>query len=101
MKIQCECGHLIIDQTDGHRHKAHLISDTQWLAFWDAVDQAIERPKLSAKQRERMVMQLRKRNLFRTAWECGHCGKLYIDGESGELLGYSPDSKGYNHALEK
>ena len=29
MKIRCECGHIIVDQSDNLPYKAHLIPDTQ------------------------------------------------------------------------
>ena len=78
MKIQCTCGHLIIDQTDGLKNKAYFISDTQWNAFWDAVDHAVEKPG-TAKQKEAQIMHLRSQKVFRMAWECTNCGKLFLD----------------------
>ena len=100
MKIQCTCDQLIIDQSDGLKNKAYFISDVQWNDFWDAVDTAIEQPG-SAKEKEARVMRLRSLKVFRNAWECYNCGKLYIDDQNYQLKAYSPDSKSYNALLDK
>ncbi|WP_299677007.1 hypothetical protein [uncultured Tenacibaculum sp.] len=38
MKIKCNCGFYIVDNTDSLTNKGYLISDTQWFNFWDAID---------------------------------------------------------------
>ena len=48
------------------------------------------------KDKEDACMQLSKQNLFKTLWECTKCGKLFVDGKSGELITYEADSKKYN-----
>ena len=101
MKIKCDCGYVIVDQTDYLKNKGHLISDTQWFDFWDSIDEAIEKSGNSAKAKEEACMQLRKQNLFKTLWECQNCGKLFVDGENGDLVTYSPDNKKYNQVLNK
>lgn len=101
MKIECACGHLIIDQADSLKHKGYIISDTQWFDFWDALDHAIEKSGPSALAKERACMQLRKMDIFKTIWECTHCGKLYINGPENELIAYSPDSNQYQGILDR
>jgi len=100
MKILCTCDHLIIDQTDGLKNKAYFIADAQWNAFWDAVDAAVEKPG-TARQKEAQVMHLRSQKVFRMAWECYNCGKLYVQDQSNELKAYTPDSTSYNAILDK
>ena len=53
------------------------------------------------KDKEDACMQLSKQNLFKTLWECTKCGKLFVDGKSGELITYEADSKKYNQILNK
>lgn len=102
MKIKCSCNNTIIDQTDYLRNKEYLISDTQWFDFWDLIDEAIENPKATKKERENSCMKLRRLNVFKCLWECYHCGKLYIDGKNkGELVLYNPELKKYNGVLDK
>ena len=101
MKIKCTCGQLIIDQTDGHTNKGHIIPDSQWFSFWDAVDEAIEQPDLSPAKRTQLVMKLRQLPISRAAWECFSCGKLYINGDQGALIAYTPDTNAYNRVLHK
>ena len=53
------------------------------------------------KDKEDACMQLSKQNLFKTLCECTKCGKLFVDGKSGELITYEADSKKYNQILNK
>ncbi|MCB1356315.1 MAG: hypothetical protein KDK53_07420 [Maritimibacter sp.] len=88
MKIECSCGCLIHDGTDNLPHKAHLIPDRDWDAFWAAVDAAVE----TAPATEATVMGLRWARLSRAAWECAACGRLWIDRRDGTLQSYRPDN---------
>ncbi len=101
MKIKCSCNNLIIDQTDYLTNKGYLISDTQWFDFWDLIDQAIENPKKTKKERADTCWELRILNVFKGIWECNHCGNLYIDGKDKELILYTPDLKKYHRVLDK
>ncbi|MCG8577433.1 MAG: hypothetical protein MI810_21305 [Flavobacteriales bacterium] len=101
MKIKCSCNYLIVDSTDNLRHKGHLISNTQYFDFWDAIDEAIEESGDSPKEKEIAAMELRRKNLFKLVYECQNCGKLYFDGKDGELISYTPDNSTYNKVLDK
>lgn len=101
MKIKCSCKNIIVDQTDYLKNKGYLISDTQWFDFWDSIDKAIEKSGNSNKQKEEIYIQLRRQNLFKGIWECQHCGKIFIDGENGNLIIYTPENKKYNEALNR
>ena len=46
MKIKCQCGAVIVDQTDYLPHKAYIIPDQEWFGILDAIDEAIERDAL-------------------------------------------------------
>ncbi len=99
MKIECTCGHLIVDQTDALKHKGYVVSDVHWFPFWNAVDQAVE--ETDETQTERACMQLRQQRVFKQAWECTQCGKLYFDSHNGQLVSFSPDSGGYEGVLDQ
>ena len=99
MKIQCACGHLIVDQTDGLKHKGHLIADVHWFNFWDAVDAAIAETDEALK--EQASMPLRRQKIFRQVWECTQCGKLYVDDKNSRLISFSPDAGTYQGVLDR
>ena len=90
MKINCECGCRIIDSTDGHSTKGHLIPDKDWNRFWDAIDDAIVKSGRTPKDKEKAAMDLRQMSLFRTMWQCPECGQLFIDDQNYELNIFNP-----------
>ena len=99
MKISCTCGHRISDTTEGLRYKGHLMSDTVWLNFWDAIDAAVEQSGPTAKEKEAACMQLRKWwGAFRLVWECTDCGRVYVDSDGGRLKGYVSELGAYEGA---
>jgi hypothetical protein len=93
MKIGCECGFTIQDGTDNLPHKAHLLPDQEWDAFWIAIDNAIEKSGPSPKEKESACMQLRTRSFgHRLMWQCPQCGRLYIDDAQNNLQCFEPAS---------
>ena len=100
MKISCACGELILDSTDGHSTKAHLLPDKLWNEFWEALDQAIEEPHGGNKSQEVKCMALRRNFSFRTAYECNKCGRLYLNDRNNQLQEYLPASKNYQAILD-
>lgn len=92
MKINCECGWVIPDITDGVPNKAYLIPDQDWETLWDSIDDAIENPGSTPKEREARCMALRQLRLFRTLWQCPGCGQLFIDDQKYELQLFVPRS---------
>ena len=101
MKIACTCGHHIIDQTDGHTSKGHILPDTQWHPFWDQVDAAIERSGASAKEKEVACMHLRRLKFSTTMWECSQCGRLYVEDGKGRLITFAPEAGQYQGVLNR
>jgi hypothetical protein len=91
MFISCACGEKIHDNTDFMSWKAHLLPDQQWEELFDIVDSALETPDKAAR-REEIQVQVRNKihKLFRSAWECVACSRLYIENKGGELLCYAP-----------
>jgi hypothetical protein len=88
MKIGCQCGASIIDQTDDLPHKGHLISDQEWFATLDAIDDEVIDPvadgRLGKEAAYRRAREVISRSV-RLMWQCGACGRLYIDGLDGQL----------------
>lgn len=99
MKISCACGSRIIDSTDGHSTKAHILPDKVWDEFWTAVDEAIESPQEGKKVQEAKCMQLRQKFSFRLAYECRDCGRLYLSDQQNQLQEYLPASQSYQGIL--
>lgn len=46
-------------------------------------------------------MELRQMNLFKLMWECTSCGKLFVNGEGGEVFTYAPFNSKYNATLDR
>ncbi len=96
MKINCACGHQILDVTDGVANKAHILPDQDWNDVLDAIDDAIEKSGPSARQKESACMAIR--NLLvrttRMTWQCTHCGALYVDDAQNEAWRFEPAPPG-------
>jgi len=92
MKIDCECGVMIIDQTYFLPNKAYFISDQKWFQLLDAMDEAIELSGASARAKEAACMKMRGLigELSKHAWQCSSCGALYLDNSKGELQHFKP-----------
>jgi len=94
MKIQCKCGSLIHDGTDGLRNKAHVLPDRAWEAFLEASDAAIEGSGVTEKQKEEACMRVRSAfgSAARLAYQCSNCGRIFLTDRNGRLHCFSPDS---------
>ncbi len=92
MKIECTCGHLIPDSADGLPHKAHLIADQAWHGLFDRLDDLIEHRCQTRAQRDAACTLIRSLigGESRNAWQCGECGRLYVDDSTGRLQVYVP-----------
>lgn len=93
MKIGCECGSTIVDQTDFLPHKASFIPDQELFAVFDALDQEVVDP-LAAGRLNRDEAYWKSRQIINRAsrlmYECRSCGCLYIDDRAGTLQRYVP-----------
>ena len=93
MKIGCPCGGVIVDGTDAHPNKAHMVADQDWFRFWEAVDAAIEQPCSSPKEAEARCIHLRELNVARFMWQCEQCGMLFMETHDHELAMFRPEDK--------
>ena len=87
MKIKCECGGIIVDQTDFLPFKAHMISDQDWFDFLDAIDNAVEKSGPTSKEKELALMNVRilAGILSKSIYQCTLCGRLFVENENHEL----------------
>ena len=79
MKIGCECGAVIVDQTDDLPHKAHLIPDQEWFATYDAIDDEVIDPMADGRLSKEAAYHHSRRIISRSArllWQCRACGRL-------------------------
>lgn len=96
MKIQCLCGEILHDATDGLPNKAHFIPDQKWHGMFESLDWLIENRCDSPRQRDEACNHLRQlmNSLSRTAWQCRSCGRMYLEDETRDLHCYSPGTPG-------
>ena len=90
MKLACPCGATIHDAGDGLAHKAHVVPDQEWNALWDGIEEELAR----AGDAEAASMAIRRRvgRLFRLAWQCRTCGRLFLDVPGGAPREFVPAS---------
>lgn len=102
MKIGCDCGTSIIDETDDLPHKGHLIPDQEWFATYDAFDDEVIDPvavgqlsKEAACHRARLIIN----RPARIMWQCRECCRLYIDGVDGRLRCFVPEGEQFDREV--
>lgn len=98
MKITCACGAIIVDQGDDLPHKAHIIGDKDYLGFLDRIDAAIED---TCADKARIAMQIRRDEPSRLGWECGTCGRLYLNDATNNLVAYVPENRQANRIFDR
>jgi len=89
LKLRCECGHVIVDQTDGLPFKAHIRSDLNDAAYLDGLTREVERivrrfSEAAPSQREtQLTRDLQELGMVGThletwGYECQQCGRLLL-----------------------
>lgn len=94
MKLDCECGKLIVDQTDFLSFKGYVISDQDYSSYLEAIDEAIEKSGPSKNEKEKACMAVRCLAIkyFKTTYQCPDCGRVYISGSDGTFHQYAPNN---------
>jgi hypothetical protein len=94
MKMQCTCGHVIVDQTDYLRYKGHMISDQDLFDLLDAIDEAVEKSGPEPKDKEKALMRVRFlfSDMAQIFYQCMSCGRLF--SENDEFTQESPYNGG-------
>ena len=98
MKIHCSCGVIISDSVDYLPHKAYVIGDKDWFDYHDKIDAAIMHMD---KDKEKIVMEVRRNEPSRLAWECNSCGRLYLDNGESILVEYLPANNQPNRVFDR
>ncbi len=96
MKIGCQCGAAIVDQTDDLPHKGRLIPDQAWFATYDAIDDEVIDPVADGRLGKEAAYHHARRIISRSArliWQCRACGRLYIEGFGGQLRCFVPEGE--------
>ncbi|TAL00821.1 MAG: hypothetical protein EPO07_09185 [Verrucomicrobia bacterium] len=92
MKIRCQCGTLIADNTDDLPHKAHLIPDQEWFPVFDAIDAVIA--DVAAGRSDADSAQTRFRSILgtasRPAYQCRQCGRLFVLDRQNTFFPFAP-----------
>jgi hypothetical protein len=94
MKIRCQCGAMIRDQTDNLPHKGHLIPDQEWLPVYDGIDVVIDDLAAGRVDAETASMKIRSilGNASRHVYQCKECGRLLVDDRQRQLHTFAPAS---------
>jgi len=92
MKLACECGKLIVDQTDSLSFKGHIISDQDYFGYLEAIDEVIEKagPTKSDKEKACMAVRSLDGQPFKIIYQCSDCGSIYISDSDGNFHQYTP-----------
>ena len=96
VKIGCHCGETIHDLTDSLPSKGHIIPDQNWLGVYDDIDDhVIDAVNAGTRTVEEAYMESRRiiSSSSRLVWQCANCGRLYVDGQNGELECFVPENK--------
>ena len=94
MKFRCTCGHYIIDQTDDLPYAGYIYPDRSMGPLFHAIDQLWERKKPDDPLvSDRMTDPITNPKGGRVIYQCPECGNIWIKGDHGDLLGFSPMEK--------
>lgn len=101
MKLMCECGHTIYDQTDYLSYKAYLISDQDWFDFLEEIDKAIEESGPTPKDKERACMEIRMllSKLNKKVYQCQNCGNMFFQNNSRQFEIFKSNKDNPNKTL--
>lgn len=120
-KLDCRCGHVIVDQTDSLPYKASLLRDEVENAFWEEVNHELKPLMTAAESGDKAVIdgafgefapwvnatnELESRisslHIHRTSdvYECTNCGRLWVQkGASNQFVSYVPEEGNYQAIL--
>jgi hypothetical protein len=95
MQIRCPCGGILPDVTDNLSYKAYFIADQDRGDYWDAIEAAILRPGETEQERRSAFGRVRRFicEVYRPAWVCRNCGRLFIYDGRDRLQQFIPASE--------
>ena len=83
MKILCECGEVIRDNTDGLTFKASYVADEDWNELWELVESSLEKAAGPDARPVHHVMSEFSR-FFEWMWQCRACGRLFLTDDTNK-----------------
>jgi hypothetical protein len=120
-KLLCDCGHIIQDHELGLDCKARLISDKDFVGFFDWITKEIQEYVIAAQAEDVERWLLNKGfdksyvglhldhgnilhdylygkflDIKKDVYECEKCGKLHIERQNNNFLSFSPKNKLFN-----
>jgi hypothetical protein len=124
-RLLCECGYVIQDHELGLDYKARLISDKDFVAFFDWVTNEIQEYVTAAQAGETEKWLLSKGfgkdyaslgldhgnilhdylfakflDIKKDVYECAQCGRLHIERENNHFLSFSPKNELFNELFK-
>lgn len=82
-KILCNCGQIIFDQTDFIKNKAHIISDQDYMDFFEEVE-----------NKEFMEMTSKAIKYFTEIFQCDNCkGLMIFRPDNEKAIFFTPENK--------
>lgn len=94
MKLQCPCGSIISDSTDGLPCKAHLIPDQDWVPLCISLEKVVADAVSRRMELENAFMQIHLLLASRLVYQCQDCGRLFVDDNQHNSHIYTPSSDG-------
>ncbi len=124
-KLSCKCGNIIVDQVDSLPNKADIIPDSSFNEFMDHIDSVIEGylnaemnntrdewfknnfnsgypSDLPAKEMISDLVFNKYDNIFKQAYQCEMCGRLYVQLQKSEsFASFKPENNNWKDILDK
>lgn len=102
--INCRCGNVLHDITDGIRYKGFIISDREQFDLYDFADEMIESDN---PDRELLAMTFRS-NIslgdsyirMKEIFQCPQCGRILIETTPGEFAVFTPEEHTEKNLLD-
>jgi hypothetical protein len=91
LAFRCDCGFGFRSSIDNRSYAAHILPDQSHDEFAGLIDDAIEKSGPTARDKGQACMDWRRFRM-RMAWQCPHCGSLFIEDSVGELHRFTPAS---------
>jgi hypothetical protein len=92
MKFKCECGNVIVDQTDDLSYKAYSYPDQSMEALFAAAERLMQSPAPKTDlEGDRMMDDIVRPIGQRLMYQCPKCGRIYIQGTRGALYCFAPE----------
>src|SRR3954463_12578790 len=94
MKINCPCGAIISDSTDGLPRKGYVIPDQEWIPLCNALEQVIGDAMSRRIEAEAAFMRVHilLGEAARFVYQCRDCGRLFVNDRLHKTHVYTPSS---------